>query len=143
VISAISNNNALWIATCNSVLNIPTALRRRFSYGTYFFDLPSESEREAIWQYYIKKYELEPSQIRTLPDDSNWTGAEIRTCCDLAWNLDCTTIEASRYFVPVAVAAPKELELLRNEAENRYLSANNGELYSRSSKNTRDIGFDN
>jgi hypothetical protein len=134
VISAVSSNNALWIATCNSIQGIPTALRRRFSFGTYYFDLPDQTEKRAIWSYYVKKYKLTSTQskdAKARPDDSQWTGAEIRTCCDLAWNLDCPLSEAARYFVPVAVAAPKELENLRTEAEGRYLSASNGAVYSR------------
>ena len=135
VISAVSSNNALWIATCNSIQGIPTALRRRFSFGTYYFDLPSDIEKRAIWQYYIVKYELSLKQTSgNLLDDSRWTGAEIKTCCELAWNLDCTLKEAARYFVPVAVAAPKELEDLRAEADGRYLSASNGNVYGRREK---------
>jgi hypothetical protein len=133
VISAVSNDNALWIATCNSIQGIPTALRRRFSFGTYYFDLPTAEERKAVWTYYESKYGLKTRQIKVHPDDTQWTGAEIKTCCDLAWNLDCTLVEAAQYFVPVAVAAPQELENLRSEAEGRYLSASLGTIYSRRS----------
>jgi len=140
VISAVSSDNALWIATCNSIKGIPTALRRRFSFGTYYFDLPSAIERKAIWNYYIPKYKLTSAQAKdkkVRPDDSQWTGAEIKTCCDLAWNLDCSLVESSRYFVPVAQAAPKELEDLRAEAEGRYLSASSGQVYTRKASNKR------
>jgi hypothetical protein len=130
VIGAVSNDNALWIATCNSIQGIPTALRRRFNFGTYYLDLPDDNERKAIWAYYTAEYNIPPDR-RNEVDDRQWTGAEIRTCCDLAWNLDCSLGEASRYFVPVAIAAPTELENLRNEAEGRYLSASSGEVYSR------------
>ena len=131
VISAISNNNALWIATCNSIRGIPTALRRRFNFGTYYVDLPGDEEKAAIWEYYLNRqeYKLGNTQRKSRPDDSQWTGAEIKTCCDLAWELDCTLAEAGTKFVPVAKAAPQELLDLRKEAEGRYLSANNGELY--------------
>lgn len=137
VISAVSNDNALWIATCNSIQGIPTALRRRFSFGTYYFDLPNAVERKAIWGYYTDKYELSDEQLVGKVDDSQWTGAEIKTCCDLAWNLGCTLAEAARYFVPVAVAAPKELEDLRAEADGRYLSASDGDVFSRRAKPTK------
>ena len=131
VISAVSSDNALWVATCNSIQGIPTALRRRFSFGTYYFDLPTAEEKKVIWSYYIGKFGLSKKQVAVRPDDASWTGAEIKTCCDLAWNLDCSIAEAARYFVPVAVAAPKELEDLRQEAEGRYLSASTGSVYSR------------
>jgi len=133
VISAVSSNNAIWVATCNSIKGIPTALRRRFSFGTYYFDLPDATERKTIWSYYTAKCGLVNKQFAKLPEDKQWTGAEIKTCCDLAWNLDCTVVEASRYFVPVAVAAPTELADLRAEAEGRYLSASSGAVYSRRS----------
>ena len=131
VVSAVSSDNALWIATCNSIKGIPTALRRRFSYGTYYFDLPTAEERKAIWQYYIAKFDLPKRHAAKMPEDDRYTGAEIETCCSLAWDLDCTLLEASGYFVPVAVAAPMELEELRQEADGRYLSASSGEVYSR------------
>jgi SpoVK/Ycf46/Vps4 family AAA+-type ATPase len=140
LISAVSSDNALWIATCNSIAGIPTALRRRFSFGTYYFDLPNESERAVIWQYYIAKYGLDAKQVDERPDDSQWTGAEIKTCCDLAWNLGCTLVEAARYFVPVAVAAPKELEDLRAEADGRYLSASTGDVYGRRARQAKPQG---
>ena len=131
VISAVSSDNALWIATCNSVKDIPVALRRRFSYGTYYFDLPSAHERKVIWDYYIKKFGITKKQLTEIPNDNDWTGAEIKTCCELAWDLDCTTAEAGKYLVPVAVAAPADLEALRVEAEGRYLSASFGNTYNR------------
>ena len=137
VISAVSSDNALWIATCNSVKDIPTALRRRFSYGTYYFDLPSVQERDAIWDYYIAKYEITEEQLKEVPNATDWTGAEIKTCCELAWDLDCTTAEAGKYLVPVAVAAPADLEALRAEAEGRYLSASFGSVYTRKGKSKK------
>jgi hypothetical protein len=133
VVSAVSDNNALWVATCNSISGIPTALRRRFNFGTYYFELPTTPEKKAIWKFYLAKYELGELKNTKLPDDSQWTGAEIATCCDLAWNAGCSVFKAARYFVPVAVAAPKEIEGLRSEAEGRYLSASTGAVYSRKS----------
>ncbi|MFA5262218.1 MAG: AAA family ATPase [Opitutaceae bacterium] len=131
VISAVSSDNALWIATCNSIAGIPTALRRRFNFGTYFFDLPTAEERGKIWKHYKTQYKLPKAATQEMPQDSQWTGAEIKTCCDLAWNLDCSISEAARYFVPVAVAAPQELESLRSEADGRYLGASTGDLFGR------------
>jgi SpoVK/Ycf46/Vps4 family AAA+-type ATPase len=129
VISAVSDDATLWIATCNSVCGIPTALRRRFGYGTYFVDLPDENERNSIWWYYIEQYV--PAAERAACQDDDWTGAEIRTCCELAADLDCTLQEASRYIVPVAQSMPQEIDELRQEAEGRYLSASYPSVYRR------------
>ena len=43
--------------------------------------------------------------INDLPDDTNWTGAEIRSCCRLASLLDVPLVQAAQNVVPVAVTA--------------------------------------
>ncbi len=47
----------LFIATSNSIASLPPELRRRFTLGTFFFDLPTAEERETIWRIYLKKYD--------------------------------------------------------------------------------------
>jgi hypothetical protein len=56
IIDAVSQGRMLFMATCNSIASLPPELRRRFTLGTFFFDLPTEEEREVIWQIYFKKY---------------------------------------------------------------------------------------
>ena len=56
VVDAVTNGRSLWIATCNSIGTLPPELRRRFTLGTFFFDLPSPEERAAIWKIYVAKY---------------------------------------------------------------------------------------
>ena len=58
VVDAISQGRSLWIATCNSITSLPPELRRRFTLGTFFFDLPSADERKAIWDIYRTKWSL-------------------------------------------------------------------------------------
>ena len=65
IIDAVSQGRMLFIATCNSIASLPPELRRRFTLGTFFFDLPTEEEREIIWQIYLKKYGVSGE----LPDD--------------------------------------------------------------------------
>jgi SpoVK/Ycf46/Vps4 family AAA+-type ATPase len=77
VVDAVTNGRSLWIATCNSIGTLPPELRRRFTLGTFFFDLPSPEERAAIWKIYMAKYGVSGE----LPDDDGWTGAEIKECC--------------------------------------------------------------
>jgi len=127
VVTAVSNDRPLFVATCNAIANLPPELRRRFTAGTFFFDLPDEEERQVIWQYYLAKYELDAGQDR--PDDSNWTGAEIRACCQGAWERNVPLIDAAQFVVPVAKADPERIERLRKEAAGRYISASYSGTY--------------
>ncbi len=65
------------------------------------------------------------------PDDTNWTGAEIRSCCRVASLLDVPLVQATQNVVPVAVTASDKIEGLRHWASGRCLSADRGEVYSR------------
>jgi hypothetical protein len=39
------------------------------------------------------------------PDDTNWTGAGIKSCCRMASLLDVPLVQAAQNVVPVAVTA--------------------------------------
>ena len=65
------------------------------------------------------------------PDDTNWTGAEIKSCCRLASLLDVPLIQATQNVVPVAVTAGDKIESLRQWASGRCLSADRAGVYSR------------
>jgi DNA-binding transcriptional regulator YdaS (Cro superfamily) len=127
IIDAVSDGRSLWIATCNKVAVLPPELRRRFKFGTIFFDLPDDAERAAIWRVYRRKYEI-PADDPT-PADAGWTGAEIETCCQLAWQLRISLTDAARYVVPVSQAAPEAIDDLRRQAAGRYLSASRPGVY--------------
>ena len=64
------------------------------------------------------------------PDDTNWTGAEIKSCCRLASLLDVPLIQAAQNVVPVAVTAGDKIEGLRQWASGRCLSADRAGAYS-------------
>ena len=66
------------------------------------------------------------------PDDANWTGAEIKSCCRLASLLDVPLVQAAQNVVPVAVTAGDKIEGLRQWASGRCLSADRAGVYSRS-----------
>ena len=129
VVTAVSQGRSLFIATCNSLAVLPPELRRRFTFGTFFFDLPTAEERKLIWDLYLGKYAL-PQE--PLPPDDGWTGAEIRQACELAWRLGCTLVEASAYIVPVARSASEQIARLRNEANGRFISASHPGVYTAS-----------
>ena len=129
VISAVSGDSALWIATCNSIGELPPELRRRFTLGTYFFDLPDPSERVSIWEIHRERFGIDAKQ--DTPDDELWTGAEVRQCCDLADRLGVDLKAAAAYVVPVARSAADRLERLRALADGRFLSASRPGVYER------------
>jgi len=129
VVDAISQGRALFLATCNSVLSLAPELRRRFE-TTLFFDLPNAEERAVIWNLYLTHYGLE-EKGDALPDATDWTGAEIKGCCDLAYRLDLSLVEAAQYLVPVSRSAPEAIESLRAGAQGRFLSASYSGVYDR------------
>src|SRR5436309_409804 len=119
IVDAISQGRSLWIATCNSITSLPPELRRRFTLGTFFFDLPWGEERKAIWEIYVKRSDLTGDR----PDDEGWTGAEIKECCRKAWRLKLSLRESAEYIVPVSRSAADQIEALRRQASGRFLSA--------------------
>lgn len=120
VVDAVTDGNALFVATCNKIGVLPPELRRRFTCGTFFFDLPTPEERACIWSLYLHKFQLSP---QPLPPDEGWTGAEVRQCASLSHMLNCTLVEAAAYIVPVAISARAQMEELREQAHQRFISA--------------------
>lgn len=127
VFKAVSQGKGLIIATCNKISSLPPELRRRFTLGTFFVDLPSESERALIWPIWQKRFGLDKRQA--LPECEGWTGAEIRACCDVAFRTGLPLKEASRYVVPVIKSAPEQVEALRKLASNRFINASAPGVY--------------
>lgn len=120
VFKAVSQGKGLFIATCNKIASLPPELRRRFTLGTFFVDLPTKEERANIWPLWAKRYALTD---KTYPESEGWTGAEIRACCDVAFRTGLSLKEAAGYVVPVIKSAPDQVESLRRLAHNRFLSA--------------------
>lgn len=118
------------VCTANSVNKLPPEFSRaeRFD-GVFFIDLPGRAEKDAIWQLYLRQFEIDQNQ--RVPDDTNWTGAEIRSCCRLAALLDLPLAQAAQNIVPVAVSSAESIEQLRTWAAGRCLSAERPGIYSR------------
>jgi SpoVK/Ycf46/Vps4 family AAA+-type ATPase len=125
IIDAVSGGRSLWLATCNSIASLPPELRRRFTLGTFFFDLPSPEEREAIWAIYTAKYQVGGPR----PQDDNWTGAEVKECCRKAYRLRMSLEESAAYIVPVARSASDQIESLRQQSSGKYISASHLGVY--------------
>lgn len=129
VFKAVSQGKGLFIATCNKITTLPPELRRRFTLGTYFVDLPGPEEREKIWPIWTKRFELKASQIKTTPECDGWTGAEIRACCSIAYRTGRTLGEAAKRVVPICKSAPEAIEALRRLASGKFIDATKGGVY--------------
>ncbi|WP_425613531.1 AAA family ATPase [Anatilimnocola sp. NA78] len=118
------------VASANRIDHLPPELTRaeRFD-GVFFLDLPGKDDRQAIWQLYLQQYELDARQ--KLPDDTNWTGAEVRACCRLAALLDLPLVQAAQNVVPIAVTAAESVDKLRTWASGRCLSAEQPGIYQK------------
>jgi SpoVK/Ycf46/Vps4 family AAA+-type ATPase len=123
-------SDVFFVGTSNDISKLPPEFTRaeRFD-GVFFLDLPHAGERDAIWSLYRNYFAIPEGQQR--PDDSSWTGAEIRSCCRLAALLDVPLTQAARNIVPVAVTASESVERLRTWASGRCLCANNPGVYTR------------
>jgi hypothetical protein len=120
------------VATANDISKLPPEFARaeRFD-GVFFIDLPSSEEKSAIWPIHLGRYGLAESAHERRPADSNWTGAEIQSCCRLASLLDLPLRDAAKNVVPVAVTAAESVEELRTWAAGRCLDASLGGIYTR------------
>jgi len=120
------------VCTANDVARLPPEFARaeRFD-GVFFLDLPQRQQKDAIWQLYLQRYQLDTQQ--RLPADEQWTGAEIRSCCRLAALLDLPLAQAAQNVVPVAVTAGEAVERLRSWASGRCLSADTPGIYRHTS----------
>ncbi|MFA9479836.1 AAA family ATPase [Phycisphaerales bacterium AB-hyl4] len=120
-------SDVFFIATCNDISKLPPEFSRseRFD-GIFFLDLPGREQKDAIWHLYQTMFELSEHER---PEDTNWTGAEIKACCRLARLLDMPLHEAAEHVVPVAVTAHENVQQLRSWAAGRCLDAEQSGIY--------------
>jgi len=123
-------SDVFFVGTCNDASKLPPEFTgaERFD-GVFFVDLPGREQKDGIWGIYVQQYGLDPRQSR--PDDTQWTGAEIKSCCRLASLLDVPLVQSAQNVVPVAVTAGDKIESLRQWASGRCLSADRAGVYSR------------
>jgi hypothetical protein len=121
-IKSIGGRRVCVMATCNRLDTLPPELLRRFKLGIYYFDLLTKEEREALWPVYLKKFGHEIDVDR--PDDTNWTGSEIRNCCEIAYMTGDSIKEVgTNGIVSVFDADRGSVDSLRERANDRFLSA--------------------
>lgn len=124
MISAIGR--PLVFGTCNNLDALSPELKDRFKLGTFFFDLPTANEREAVWDIWMSKYKLPKQDINF---DEGWTPRNIRDCCELSWRLKKPLSVAKEYVVPVVRSNPQRIEALRKMAHGKFLSSSHPGLY--------------
>jgi hypothetical protein len=127
VVDAVGDGNAMFVATCNKIADLPPELKRRFKRGTFFFDLPDAQEREAIWMLYRTKYNIKETEAGV--NDTDWTGAEIEQCCETAYDLGWSLKAAAEFVVPVALSAADQIAELRQMANGVFISASYSGVY--------------
>ena len=115
-----------FVGTCNDISILPPALKRRFKLGTWMFDLPSAEEKKNIWKINLKRFGIEDPD---LPDDTDWTGADIRNVCETAAALETPLKEVVQYTTLVAQSDPDAISRLRRLADGRYVSASTPGTY--------------
>jgi hypothetical protein len=131
VVTAVSQGRPLFVATCNSVAVLPPEFVNRFKWR-FFVDLPDDAEKKVIWPIHLKKRGLDLKQER--PFDGDWNGREIEQCCETAYQLQCSLVEAAEFVVPIAQSSAEQIELRRREAHGRYLSASRTGPYNHEDK---------
>lgn len=114
------------VATCNDLSVLPPALKRRFKLGTWMFDLPDADEKRGMWELNLKRYGIEGQPI---PDDDDWTGADIRNVCETADRLGCTLAKACQFTTFVAKSDPDAINRLRRLADGKLVSASHPGTY--------------
>ena len=115
------NPRIAMIGTSNGMDNLALGLRRRFEYAPmFFFEVPTEDEKRAIWTIQLKAHGL-PNQA--LPVAKGWTGAEIRNCCAKAKVLGCSVMQAQKWVIPVVQSEAGRIEAIRHGASGKLHSA--------------------
>ena len=107
-------------------------MQRRFNRGIWYFDVPSQQERTAIWAIQRNRFGL---PVQELPDHNGWVGSDIRNCCEAAYTLQMQIVEAAQYITLAGRTARADIEKLRDLAENLgFLSANQAGVFRRPEK---------
>jgi hypothetical protein len=123
-------SDVFFVATANDISRLPPEFTRAERLdGVFFLDLPAGKDKDAIWELYRRQFGVPANYQR--PDDSDWTGAEIKSCCRLAALLDVTLTQAAQHVVPVALTAAESVEKLRIWASGRCLDASAPGIYRR------------
>ena len=126
------------VATANDVSQLPPELLRKGRFDEIFFvDLPTQTEREAIWKIQIRKYRRNPNDfdcIQLARATEGLTGSEIEAVFAEALYqafdagsepTDLTVAEMLTEFVPLSRLMGEQISGLRQWAKGRARRATN------------------
>jgi len=138
MLKSIGGASVYFVATCNGLTNLKPELKRRFTDGVWYVDLPTDAEKLTIWHLNLRKYfglksakDIAAFLATTpLPDDANWTGAEIRNCVRNAWRKRRSLVDAALGVIPVALSDGDVIKNLRTTAQGRWLCATTGQAFT-------------
>ncbi len=122
------DSEVYFVMSTNDISKLPAPfIRAERIDAVFFLDLPGAEQKTKIWQIYLKKFQLAEQD---LPDDENWTGAEIKSCCGKACMLRLPLIEAAKYVVPVYRLIRDDIVATRATAKTSCLDAETGMIFS-------------
>jgi hypothetical protein len=124
--SLAAGGRVCFVGTCNDLSVLPPALKRRFKLGTWMFDLPSPAARKQQWELNMAKFGLKK---QAMPDDTDWTGSDIRNVCDTADQLNVPLIKACQFTTFVAKSDPEAITRLRQLADGKFVDAEKPGVY--------------
>ena len=129
-IDAMCGGKPCVFATCNKLESLSPELRSRFKLGTFFYDLPTETERASVWTIYLQKFFPEGDHVNfQLPDATGWTPREIEECCYKAWRFNIPLLDAAKCVIPVSRSSAESIRALRLQASGKFLSASDSGIY--------------
>lgn len=134
-LKTIGGTRVFFVASVNRLESLPPELQRRFRCGVWFFDLPDEAERAAIWAINRDRYRIAAED--PTPDEADLTGADIRNICETAYRLGCSLAEALDYVVPLKTQSPDAIRAARGQAHDRFIDASRGGVYQQPDKRER------
>ncbi len=122
---ALGQGNVLVMATTNSQRGMDSAMKSRFS-ETFFFNMPTPEELDPIWDIHKRAFGLTDA---AKPSKHGWVGRDVKKCCNTSYRLGIPLEQAARSVVPVGVASAQEIATMIQEAKNKYICANTGNIY--------------
>jgi SpoVK/Ycf46/Vps4 family AAA+-type ATPase len=126
------------ILTCNDVRNFPPALSRagRFDFKA-FVDVPTDEAREQMWEMYLQYYELDENLKR--PACKDWTGAEIKDCCNKAALQNCDLLTAAERVQSTVQSDPAGTDALREWARGKCVDTETGRPYGQTAVSVQTV----
>jgi hypothetical protein len=125
---AIGGREVFFVASMNK-MNVPPELVRRFRYGVWMFDMPDDEERAAMWELHRGKFEIDAKDKQ--PDDTDWSGSDIRNICEMAWKMGRSLKDVLQFASSNGKANPEVVKAARDAAEGKYISASKPGVYRR------------